>query len=207
MLGRLGCVAVGSRRLRAVFRAQGGHSWLDHGRPSAVHAAVTAAARLVALPLRADPRTTLNVGRIEGGEGVNVIAPRAELVLDLRSLEPGELYRLEEKVRNVLRRSAGESGVGLELEDLGSRPAGSIPRGHPLVEVCAAALTHLGLRPQPTAGSTDANLPLSLGIPSLALGITRGEGMHTQGEWIETEPMRLGVKQLVLVCAALAGAG
>jgi len=73
------------------------------------------------------------------------------------------------------------------------------------VDLCAAALERVGVRPEPTAGSTDANIPLSLGVPALALGITRGGGIHSAGEWVEIAPMRTGVKQLVLLSAALAG--
>ncbi len=205
MLGRLGHVAVGSRRLRVSFRAEGGHSWLDFGRPSAVHAAVSAAARIASLQVPVEPRTTYNVGRIEGGSGVNVIAPSAEFVLDMRSVSPEALDSLFGEVGQIIDASVVE-GVQATVEQVGNRPAGSIPRNHPLVEVCAAAIERVGLRPEPTAGSTDANIPLSLGLPALALGITRGSGIHSAGEWVEIEPMRQGVEQLVLICALLAGA-
>ncbi len=204
MLGRLGHVAVGSRRLRVGFRAEGGHSWLDFGKPSAVHAAVSAAAQIASLQVPAEPRTTYNVGRIEGGSGVNVIASSAEFVLDMRSVSPESLNALHGEVRRILD-AAGGNGIDVTVEQVGDRPAGSIPRNHPLVEVCAAAIERVGLHPEPTAGSTDANIPLSLGVPALALGITRGSGIHSAGEWVEIEPMRQGVAQLVLICALLAG--
>jgi acetylornithine deacetylase/succinyl-diaminopimelate desuccinylase-like protein len=204
MLGRLGHVAVGSRRLKVHFRGDGGHSWLDFGKASAVHVAVQAAAAIARLKVPAEPRTTFNIGRISGGDGVNVVAPSAELLLDMRSVGVEALADLSNRVEQILR-GAASGEITVEIEEVGSRPAGSIPRGHPLMEICAAALTRVGVRPEPTAGSTDANIPLSQGVPALALGITRGAGIHSAGEWVEIAPMRQGVQQLILVCAALAG--
>ncbi|HLZ69071.1 MAG TPA: M20/M25/M40 family metallo-hydrolase [Dehalococcoidia bacterium] len=204
MLGRLGHVAVGSRRLKVRFHAEGGHSWLDFGKASAVHAAVQAAAEIARLKVPTEPRTTFNIGRISGGDGVNVVAPSAELLLDMRSVGVAALADLSDRVEEILRRAAGPE-ITVEIEEVGQRPAGSIPRTHPLMQLCAAVLLRVGVRPEPTAGSTDANIPLSQGIPALALGVTRGAGIHSASEWIEIAPMRQGVQQLVLVCAALAG--
>lgn len=205
MLGRLGHIAVGSRRLRVRFNGPGGHSWFDFGRPSAVHAAVNAAAAITALPLPKEPRTTFNIGRIEGGEGVNVLAPTAEFLLDMRSMRADALGKLASEVHQVIERERRVSGLEVETDQVGDRPAGSLPRSHPLVEICAAAIERTGLRAESTAGSTDANVPLSMGVPALALGITRGAGTHSLGEWIEIRPMARGVQQLVLIAAALAG--
>jgi tripeptide aminopeptidase len=207
MLGRLGHVAVGSRRLRVRFSGSGGHSWLDFGRASAVHAAVQAAAEISTLPVPAEPRTTYNIGRIEGGQGVNVLAASAEMLLDLRSVEPAALADLFKRVEAVLHGQSATCGgaITVDIAEVGNRPAGSIARTHPLVELCALTLQRLGVRPEPTAGSTDANISLSRGIPSLAIGITRGGGTHSPAEWVEVEPASLGVQQLVLLIAALAG--
>ncbi|MHB8575609.1 MAG: M20/M25/M40 family metallo-hydrolase [Dehalococcoidia bacterium] len=202
MLGRLGHIAVGSRRLRVTFRAEGGHSWLDFGKPSAVHALVAAAAAIARLNVPAEPRTTFNIGRIEGGDGVNVVAATAAMVLDMRSISADALLQLNAQVERIL--AERRPGITVEVDEVGSRPAGSIPRAHQLVEICAEALERAGVRGEPTAGSTDANLPLSMGIPAVALGITHGGGIHSAGEWIEVEPMNRGVVQLLLVCAALA---
>ncbi len=204
MLGRLGHVAVGSRRIRVHFCGEGGHSWLDFGKASAVHVAVQAAAEIARLKVPAEPRTTFNIGRIVGGDGVNVVASSVELLLDMRSVGVAALADLSDRVEEILRRAASGE-ITVEVEEVGTRPAGSIPRTHPLMELCAAALARVGVRPEPTAGSTDANVPLSQGVPALALGVTRGAGIHSAGEWIEIAPMRQGVQQLVLVCAALAG--
>lgn len=205
MLGRLGHIAVGSQRLRVRFRAEGGHSWLDFGKPSAVHAAVTVAARIAQLDVPSEPRTTFNIGTIQGGDGVNVLASSAEFVLDLRSVSASALHDLERRVGGILDEACRKSGATVSVEVVGNRPAGMIPRTHPLIEASAAAIEQVGVRAEPTAGSTDANVPLSLGIPAVALGITRGGGIHSVDEWIEIAPMRQGVRQLVLLCAALCG--
>jgi tripeptide aminopeptidase len=109
------------------------------------------------------------------------------------------------RVRAILEDSRRE-GVEVEITEVGNRPAGELTAQHPLVKTCVAILQHLGAGPQYAAASTDANVPLSRAIPALTLGITRGGGAHTVGEWIETAPMVKGVQQLVLVIAACAAA-
>lgn len=201
--GRLSHTAVGSRRLEITCRGPGGHSWHDFGRPSAVHTLARVAAAITHLPVPSEPRTTFNIGRFEGGTGVNVIADEARLVLDMRSTDTGALDELAGRVRDLLLAHAVQ-GVELTARDVGFRPAGHLNLAHPLVQICAAVLHHLGVTPMYAPASTDANIPLSRGIPAVTLGITRGGGAHTRGEWIETRPLVRGVQQLVLVAMALA---
>jgi tripeptide aminopeptidase len=200
--GRVSHTAVGSRRLRVGVRAAGGHSWHDFGRPSAVHALVRAAAEIAALHVPSEPRTTFNIGQIRGGTGVNVIAECAEMLLDMRSISSSALDELDRRVRRILD-GVRKHGASVQVEVVGDRPAGSIPAGHPLVQTCSAVLTHLGATPQYAAASTDANAALGRGIPAVTLGITRGGGAHTRGEWIEIAPMVRGVQQVILTLCAL----
>jgi len=202
--GRVSHTAVGSRRFRVRMRVDGGHSWHDFGRPSAVHALVRAAAQVAAIELPVEPRTTFNIGELRGGTGVNVIAECAEMLIDMRSVDGRALDRLARRVRQIVEgeRTPDVSG---EVELVGARPAGSIPASHPLVRTCSAVLGHLGVASQFAAASTDANAPLGRGIPAVTLGVTRGGGAHTLGEWIDTAPMARGVQQLVLTLCALAG--
>lgn len=200
--GRLSHTAVGSQRLRVTMRGGGGHSWHDFGRPSAVHALVRAAAAISRLDVPSEPRVTYNIGEISGGTGVNVLAEEASLLLDLRSADPSELARLAERVQGVLAESRKE-GVTVTVEEVGNRPAGAMPAGHALAQGCAAVLNHFGVAPHYPAASTDANIPLGRGIPAVTLGITRGGGAHTLGEWIETGPLVRGVQQLILVLCLL----
>ena len=200
--GRVSHTAVGSRRWRVRMHAEGGHSWHDFGRPSAVHALVTAAAQIAALRVPSEPRTTFNIGEVRGGTGVNVIAECAELVIDMRSVDAAALDALATRIRSIVEGSAG-AGVRVEIAEVGYRPAGAAPAAHPLVQTCAAVLTHLGVAPQYAAASTDANAPLGRGIPAVTLGVTRGGGAHTLGEWIEVTPMIRGVQQLILALCTL----
>ncbi|MGD9892983.1 MAG: M20/M25/M40 family metallo-hydrolase [Dehalococcoidia bacterium] len=204
--GRVSHTAVGSRRLRVSFHADGGHSWHDFGRSSAVHALVKAGAEIAALHVPSEPRTTFNIGEIRGGTGVNVIAECAEMVLDMRSISRSALDDLDRRVRRLLD-GVQKRGVTVSVQVVGDRPAGSIAISHPLVQTCSAVLTHLGAAPQYAAASTDANVALGRGIPAVTLGVTRGGGAHTLGEWIEIAPMVRGVQQIILMLGALARDG
>jgi tripeptide aminopeptidase len=202
--GRVSHTAVGSRRWRVQVKAEGGHSWHDFGHASAVHALARAAAAITRIEVPSDPRTTFNIGEIGGGTGVNVIAERAQLVLDMRSVDEGALDRLAGSVKQILDGTRGD-GIEVIVTEVGNRPAGRVAVTHPLVQTCAAILSFLGSQPLYAAASTDANVPLGRGIPAVTLGVTRGGGAHTRAEWIDIAPMVQGVQQLVLVLCALAG--
>jgi acetylornithine deacetylase/succinyl-diaminopimelate desuccinylase-like protein len=189
------------RRLRLTARTEGGHSWLHFGRPSAIHALAGLAAQLAGLPLPESPKTTYNIGVIAGGTSVNTIAAEASLQLDLRSEAPAALQALVAQVE-ALARAAAAPGVEVAWEVIGDRPAGGIPREHPLVRLAAASLEAAsGRREKPAFenGSTDANVPLSLGLPCVCVGLTRGGNAHRCDEYIETEPLEIGLKQLVML--------
>lgn len=195
-LGQVYHRGVGVRRYRVTVRTAGGHSWSDYGQPSAVHEMAGLVTKITSLPLPASPRTTTNVGRISGGSGINVVASDAQFELDVRSENPAALGALLERVEDTIR-SAGKEGVAVEMEVIGERPAGEIPHDHPLVVLAAECLSDQGLKPTFTAGSTDANIPLSRGIPAIVLGITTGGGAHTPREYIDIEPVAKGMQQLV----------
>ena len=188
--------AIGVRRYRINVRTAGGHSWSDYGQPSAVHELARIVTQITALPLPTDPRTTLNVGLLYGGTGVNVLASGAYLELDLRSEDPEVLNNLIQRVEEKIK-LANREGVEVEMEVIGQRPAGEIGIDHPLVRLADECLSELGVKATFTSGSTDANIPLSLGYPALVLGITSGGGTHTVHEYIETTPIEKGMEQLV----------
>jgi acetylornithine deacetylase/succinyl-diaminopimelate desuccinylase-like protein len=168
-----------------------------------VHALGRAIAALADLPLSRQPRATLNVGRVEGGTGVNVVAARAEAALDLRSTDPTTLDDLVRRARLAIEAAARREGVAVALEAVGARPAGQLRADHPLVAQAQDALRAVGFAPTLAASSTDANVPLALGIPALALGITRGGSMHTLEEWIDLGPLVQGLQQLILFAAGV----
>ena len=205
LLGRVIHEAVGSLRWRVRFTGPGGHSWHDFGRPSPVMTAARAIAELGRLTVPSQPRTTYNVGRIEGGIGVNVIPSEASMLLDMRSTDAAALSKLVGEAERLIRRSAEQDGVSVSIETVGDRPAGSIPRNHALVELASSVLRHFGIDPRDEAASTDANIPLSLGIPAITVGISHGGGIHTEAEWLEIAPCSAGVRQLLLLAFALCG--
>jgi tripeptide aminopeptidase len=203
LLGRVTHQAVGSRRWRVRFHGPGGHSWHDYGRPSAINAAGRAIAALADLKLAPEPRAVLNVGSVEGGSGVNVIAAEAVLLLDMRSVDVATLADLTRRVEDVLRQAARQEGVTIEIDTVGNRPAGAIPVSAPLVQMAVAVLRHLQIAPRFEPASTDANIPLSRGIPAITVGVTYGGGVHTEGEWIDIQPAVQGIQHLLLLAAAL----
>ncbi len=194
-LGHVYHRAVGVRRYRVTARTAGGHSWSDYGQPSAVHEAAHLVTQITALALPVNPRTTLNVGLIKGGTGVNVVAAEATFDLDMRSESMDELNMLIERFENLIR-SASKPDVNIEMEIIGQRPAGEIDINHPLVQLAQECLLAQGLSATLTSGSTDANVPLSRGYPSLVLGITTGGSAHTVHEYIDTDPVERGMKCL-----------
>jgi acetylornithine deacetylase/succinyl-diaminopimelate desuccinylase-like protein len=201
-LGQVYHRGLGVRRYRLSVRTAGGHSWVDYGRPSAIHELTELASRITGLELPRSPRTSLNVGVISGGTSINTIAAEAMLELDLRSEKPESLADLAAQVE-ALAASASKPGVTVELEAIGQRPAGELPQLHPLVRLAQDCLVKAGVEPRLNIGSTDANLPLSLGLPAVAIGLTTGAGAHTLHEYIKIAPLAKGVEQLVsLVCRA-----
>ena len=202
-LGRVTHVAVGSRRLRLLVRGPGGHSWGDFGRPSAIHALARLVADLDAILLPRNPKTTLNVGMIDGGVSVNSIAPTASCLIDLRSVDDGSLRRLSERVDRAVA-AVNRNGVTVTSEVLGERPAGTIVLDSAIVRLATEALSALGVEPAFDASSTDANVPISRGIPAVCIGLTTGGNVHREDEFIDTGPVATGLAQLALLALGAA---
>jgi len=203
-LGRVTHVAVGSRRFRISVRGPGGHSWGDFGRPNAIHGLSKLIAELDAIPLPRSPKTTMNVGMISGGVSVNTIAPEASCLLDLRSIDESALRRLSDRVTRLVDRSNRGDALEYTAESIGERPAGVVAADSPIVQIAANTLAALGLEPSFDASSTDANVPIAAGIPAVCVGLTTGGNVHRADEYIDLEPVSLGVTQLALLTLALA---
>ncbi len=195
-LGHIYHRAIGVRRYRITAKTAGGHSWSDYGQPSAVHELASLVTKLTAIKLPRQPRTTMNVGTFGGGTGINVLASEAKCELDLRSEDPKTLVKLIRQVEKLLK-DADREGVRVMAEIIGERPVGEIPANHPLVELAVSCVREQGLGGNLTIGSTDANIPLSRGIPAVVMGITTGGGAHTTHEFIDVEPVRKGMDGLV----------
>jgi di/tripeptidase len=195
-LGQVYHRGLGVQRYRIHVQTQGGHSWVDFGRPSAIHELAILAAHLASFTLPRVPRTSLNIGVISGGTSVNTIAAHASLELDLRSENESALQRLVDRVMRAVD-AADRHRVSVQAELIGNRPVGMIPPDHPLVQLAIQCLEGQGLRPNLNIGSTDANIPLSHNLPAIGIGLTWGEGAHTLKETIQTAPLALGMAQLV----------
>ncbi len=194
-LGQVYHRGLGVRRYRITVRTPGGHSWIDYGQPSAIHELTALSTRITALELPRTPRTTLNIGVISGGSSVNTIAAEAMLELDLRSESDEMLEALAGQVEQIVR-EARKPGVTVETEIISQRPSGEIPPEHPLVRLAQECLRAAGIEPRLNTGSTDANLPLSLGLPAVTIGLTTGGRAHTVHEFINLAPLEKGMEQV-----------
>jgi len=213
--------ALGSRRFRVTITGPGGHSFTDAGTPNPIAALAAALAQVAETPLPEEPRTTLNLGTISGGTSVNAIPENARAAIDFRSTSPEQLTRLEVALHravedavehcNTLAKSqtarAGTPSRGLlafKIDKIGDRPAAQLPADSPLLEALRAVDRHLGLRTDQRMGSTDANIPLSLGVPALSMGAGGdGGGAHTLGEWYSAKDRETGLKRVLLLTLAM----
>jgi acetylornithine deacetylase/succinyl-diaminopimelate desuccinylase-like protein len=202
-LGRICNQGVGSHRYQITVKAQGGHSWADFGASSAIHALGATIAKISSLEVPKTPRTTFNVGMISGGTSVNTIAESAEMLLDLRSVSAEELTNLETRVLAILPEVEHAYNVHVEPRLVGDRPAGSRADTTWMVDTIRQVHTTLGLQTQVNAASTNANVPLSQGIPAVVIGTYTGRGTHRLDEWIDERSIILGLKQLTLTVLAL----
>jgi tripeptide aminopeptidase len=207
--------ALGSRRFRLHFRGAGGHSWTAFGVPNAVHAAALTGAMLARTALPSHPRTTLSVGRIGGGISVNAIPDDAWLEIDLRSTSEHSLRTYEGEIRAAahaalheenLRGARGAPPLTLAITVIGDRPSGETDSSLPLVSAAVEATRLIGREPDLATASTDANVPISRGIPAIAIGAGgRGGEAHTVAEWFENSAGHLGIVRALAIVTAVAG--
>ena len=209
--------ALGSRRYRATITGPGGHSFTDAGTPNPIAALASALTVLMQTALPEEPRTTLNLGTIHGGTSVNSIPESAQASIDFRSTSTEQLLRLEVALHravedaveqcNAQATSLAAHSRGLlayAIDLIGDRPAAQLPAGSPMLEALNAVDRHLGVRTELRLGSTDANIPLSLGIPALSMGAGgEGEGAHTLAEWYSAKEREAGLKRVLLLVLAM----
>lgn len=207
--------ALGSRRYRVRFVGKGGHSWGDFGLANPVHALGRAISRLVSYPAPKDPRTTFNVGRIEGGASVNVISREAVMDVDLRSASRDELHRLDAFFRRAMREAAddenscrrkGDPALTAEVRLIGDRPSGETPPDSAIVEIAVEATRVLGFAPCLDQASTDSNIPIALGISAITIGAGGASGnSHSLDEWYDPRGRAVGLKRLLLLALGMVG--
>lgn len=207
-------IALGSRRLEVTVEGPGGHSWSDFGAPNPITALSRGIVEFSRRPVPDDPRTTFNFGMISGGTSVNSIPTDADVKVDLRSEDEAELSRMENELRKVFANAVSEemaaasvsSPLKLKINIIGVRPAGKLPEDSPLLAAIENTDRYLGNRSRIERSSTDANLPLSLGIPAIAIGGGgTGGGAHSMNEWYDPAGRELGLKRALLTILAVAG--
>jgi di/tripeptidase len=198
-------------------RGPGGHSFTDAGTPNPIAALARALAALAETPLPDEPRTTLSLGTIRGGTSVNSIPESAEATIDFRSTGLDELVRLEVALHRAVEdsvdhfnrkaKAAGMNARGkldFDIRKIGDRPAARLADDSVLLETLRSVDRHMGLQTELRLGSTDANLPLSVGVPSLSIGAGGdGGGAHTLAEWYSAKDRELGLRRVLLLVLAM----
>ena len=197
--GTITNTGVGSKRWRVTVSGPGGHSFGAFGLPSAIHGLGRIIAAIADLEVPTDPKTTFNVGMIDGGTSVNTIAPSATALVDMRSVSAEALDHLAGQVRDIID-TRPDSGLETQVEVVGERPAGGRDISDPLINLAAEATRWIGLEPEYQAASTDANIPFSLNIPTVCVGVTHGDRGHTVHEYIEVPPLGDGLAFLTRLC-------
>jgi tripeptide aminopeptidase len=215
--------ALGSRRFEVIVRGPGGHSWSDFGAPNPIVILGRAIETFAATTVPTAPKTTFNIGVIRGGTSVNSIPESASMKVDIRSTSMAEMERLEQSLRRALNRAVEDetmtsemrsvaqkrpSGVNCEIVVIGNRPAGELPSGARILQAVRAVDAQLSNAAQVQRASTDANVPLSLGLEAVAIGGGgSGGGAHTLQEWFDSNGRELALKRILLTMLALAGVG
>ena len=209
--------ALGSRRYRITISGPGGHSFTDSGTPNPIAALAMALATLAKTSMPETPSTTLNLGTIHGGTSVNSIPESATATVDFRSTDAEELLRLEvalhravedatEQCNTTARKAGGRSRglISFTVEKIGDRPAAQLADESPILDALRAVDRHLGLQSESRLGSTDANIPISLGVPSISMGAGgEGAGAHTLAEWYSDKDREVGLRRVLLLTLAM----
>jgi tripeptide aminopeptidase len=215
--------ALGSRRFEVIVRGPGGHSWSDFGAPNPIVILAKAIETFSASTVPSIPKTTFNIGVIRGGTSVNSIPESASMKVDIRSTSMAEMERLEHSLRRALNRAVEDesmaaemrssaqkrpSGVNCEVVVIGNRPAGELQSGARILQAVRAVDAQLSNAAHVQRASTDANVPLSLGLEAVAIGGGgSGGGAHTLQEWFDSNGRELALKRILLTMLALAGLG
>lgn len=208
--------ALASRRLEVLIAGPGGHSWSDFGMPNPINALVRGSIRFINTKVPANPRTTFNLGQIEGGTSVNSIPYDAKLKVDIRSESEDELAKLESALRESIAagvrdemesaRDRSKGKLDWKIEVLGIRPGGELAANSPLFAALRAADDYVGNQSRIERSSTDANIPLSSGIDAVSIGAGgAGGGAHSLQEWYEPSGREMGLKRALLILLGVSG--
>ncbi len=191
-IGRITKKMVGSHRRKITIRTKGGHSWRDYGNANAILVASNIIQKLSNIKLYASPKTILNIGTINGGKSVNSIPSFAEFSIDIRSLKQIILSDIISKVDSTIKLNP----YNVKSDILGERPCGEMKETW-LIDLIKKVQNNLGISTLEDEGSTDSNYPISLGLPSVTIGITEAKNTHSDKEYLFKDPIKKGVKQLI----------
>jgi len=207
---RITSQALASRRFDVTITGPGGHSWSDYGVGNPVHALSRAVTLFNDRVPTTGPRSSFNFGLMEGGSSINSIPSEARAKVDLRSEsaaridEMASLLAISVEEAMQIENNRGSGRVAMKIKEIGSRPGGGLAPDARLLESMRAVDAHLGLRSHLDCSSTDANIPLSLGIPAISIGSGgQGGGAHTAAEWYHPEGRELGLRRILLVLCLL----
>lgn len=211
-------IGTGSRRFKATIRGPGGHSYEGFGLPSAVHAAGRVIARIDDIRVPSQPKVTFNVGVVQGGQSVNSISAESSMLIDIRSADAAVLAKVEQQIKDAIQQGVADTNqrwnasatnaISAELTLIGDRPAGQMGKDALIVKTALAAATVQG-RPAllDSAHSTDANLPMSLGVPAITMsGGGSSGGYHSEKlEWWSARNAHTGPQNVMLTILGLVG--
>ncbi|MBI4851614.1 MAG: M20/M25/M40 family metallo-hydrolase [Acidobacteria bacterium] len=207
--------ALGSKRYRITFKGSGGHSWGDFGIVNPIHAIGRAISKMANYKVPQQPATSYNVGIIEGGSSINTIAEEAQMQVDLRSISALELSKLENHLLSSVKEALREENLASKYSDslletqvevIGERPSGEISSSSQLLQTAITATSAFGVNPYLDCSSTDANIPISLGLEAITLGAGGTcSGCHTLSEWYEETDRIKSLKRTLLLLLALSG--
>ena len=208
-------IALASRRLEVIISGPGGHSWSDFVMPNSINALVRGSMRFINTKVPGSPRTTFNLGQIDGGTSINSIPYQARLKVDVRSESESELARLESALRESMAagvrdemespRDRSRGKLEWKVELLGSRPGGELAAGSPLLAALRASDAMVENESRIERSSTDANIPLSLGIDAISIGAGgNGGGAHSLQEWYDPAGREMGLKRALLTLLGVA---
>jgi tripeptide aminopeptidase len=209
--------ALASRRFEIVITGPGGHSWSDFGTGNPVHTLSRAITMFNdRAPTGAGPRSAYNFGLMQGGSSINSIPVEARAKLDLRSESASRLDEMAALLAETVdaavdaenaRVNSRASQVCSRVREIGSRPAGTLAGDSAILHYLEAVDAYLGIRAFVDCASTDANIPLSMGLPAVSIGAGgQGGGAHTPGEWYQPEGRELGLRRILLtLCLLLSG--
>ncbi len=202
-IGQVLSQPVGSVRYRLTITGPGGHSWADFGKASALHVLIQLAEPLTRMKVPAEPRTTFNIGVLSGGTSINSIASEATMLVDLRSVDARALSDVEDCLLAVVRGAELPEGISLRIQKAGERPVGDGALAREPSAMVASALEALGIEAIPSSISSDANIPLSVGVPATVVGVHRSAGVHSLDEGVEIYSLGIGLRVVLLSTAVL----